>query len=265
MELDIGVIISALINFGIAAYVVVLLFSYRSYFWHKTEAIIIKSELKGEYDSDGDIMYGPEIEYEYTFDGKKYTNNYVSVAIGSSNNKSHSEHILGMFGKGWKVDVYVNPKQPTKSILAPGIRAQHLMLLVFLIFGLYFWVPAGWNFWGYVFDQNSVFYKEEIIPVTLDTSHNKDEIVQIIRNTIPSTKIKTVIRNKYSYLTPMAMDKGFQLKVKASPFSKSVQVVCSFRHETSVNYTKVVTKECTRLVNNELKKLNLNNKVNLLN
>lgn len=262
MEFDGGVVISAFINIAIAIYLLFLLFSYRSYLWHKTEAVITKSELKGIYDSDGDMMYGPEIEYEYFYDGRKYTNDYVSVAVGSSNIKSEAEQILGTYGKGWKVDVYVNPKKPSKSILAPGIRVHHLTLLGFLIFGLYFWVPAGWNFWSYVSDQNSTFYAEVVLPIELNVPKiKKIEVADTIRTNLLSSDIKEKIRREYNYITPMAMDEGFQLTVKEEFFSnstssKSVQLVCSFEHPTSRNYPKTITKVCHRLVEKELKKYN---------
>jgi uncharacterized protein DUF3592 len=260
MDFDGGVVISALINIAIAIYLLFLLFSYRSYLWHKTEAVITKSELKGTYDFDGDMMYGPEIEYEYFYDGRKYTNDYVSVAVGSSNIKSQAEQILGMYGKGWKVDVYVNPKKPYKSILAPGIRVHHLTLLGFLIFGFYFWVPAGWNFWSYVSDQNSTLYAEVMIPIELDAPKiEKLEIADSIRVKLLGNNIKIEIQKEYNYITPMAMDEGFQLTVKEEFLSSSksptaVQLVCSFEHPSSKNYPKTVTKACRRLVEKELKK-----------
>ncbi|XPF94894.1 DUF3592 domain-containing protein [Colwellia sp. RE-S-Sl-9] len=262
MEFDGGVVISALINIAIAIYLLFLLFSYRSYLWHKTEAVITKSELKGTYDSDGDMMYGPEIEYEYFYDGRKYINDYVAVAVGSSNIKSQAEDILGAYGKGWKVDVYVNPRKPSKSILAPGIRVHHLYLLGFLIFGFYFWVPAGWNFWSYVSSQNSNLYAEVMIPIELDAPKiEKLKVANSIRANLLGSDIKAKIQKEYNYITPMAMDEGFQLTVKEDFFSnskssKAVQLVCSFEHPSSKNYPKTVTKACHMLVEKELKKYN---------
>lgn len=126
-----------------------LLYSVRACFWKKVKGRITRSELH-EYEDDG-TMYEPKIEYEYSFNGKKYNNDYIAYAVGSTNRKSSAKYYLGFYGKGWDVIVYVNPSKPTKSVLAPGIRYQNLVLLFIFIFAIYFWVPVGWAMWPYLF------------------------------------------------------------------------------------------------------------------
>ncbi len=148
MEFDGKVFFSTVINAGILAYIIGMLYSLRSYLWCKVEGEITKSELSEEYD-DG-VMYKPIIEYIYKYKNKEYTNDYIAFAIPSTNSKSSAEHYLTYFGSGWKVNVYVNPKQPEKSVLARGIRYQNVTLLIILIFVTYFWVPVGWAMWQYI-------------------------------------------------------------------------------------------------------------------
>jgi hypothetical protein len=152
MEWNAGVFFSALINLLLVIYIGGVLRTFRAYFWDKAEGKITKSEIR-TYQDDGE-MYEPQIEYQYEYKGQAYTSSQIGFGSGSSNNiKSSAQYFIDRYCLGWDVTVYINPEKPSKSMLEPGIRWNHIGFLAIAVFSVYLWVPIGWPIWRYLYSQ----------------------------------------------------------------------------------------------------------------
>jgi hypothetical protein len=87
--------------------------------WSTTDGIIISSGIKESKDEDS-TTYEANVRYEYTIGEKRYSSNQVSFGQYGSSDPEHTQSIVRRYKKGQKVNVYVNPAHPDKSVLEPG-------------------------------------------------------------------------------------------------------------------------------------------------
>ena len=85
--------------------------------WERVDCNITKSKLVSSSSSDG-TTYRPEINYNYTYKGELYTSDSIDFSSGSSSSDRKAESkILKKFPKGEKRRCYVNPQNPSESVL----------------------------------------------------------------------------------------------------------------------------------------------------
>jgi len=103
----------------------------RIFFWKKTTGKIIKSHLKKDNSTLSYDTYLPDVEYEYTVKGKKFTGNKIFISDFESDRET-IQQLINKFPEGSTVTVFYNPFNPSESIL---LRSYHsgmfIQLLVF--------------------------------------------------------------------------------------------------------------------------------------
>lgn len=122
--------------------------------WQIVPATIETAELEKRR-SKNSYTYSAKAKYRYEFEGTSYSNNRVSLYPGSDNVGSFQEdtfrYLNDVRTRGEKVNCYVNPSNPSDSILNPEIRWG--MISFYLIFAFTFG-PIGYGtffaalFWG---------------------------------------------------------------------------------------------------------------------
>src|SRR5690606_35538149 len=102
--------------------------------WKPTQCTIVSSEVVG------DDTFRIDIQYDYEFDGNKYTGNRYSFFNFKTSGKAGKEKIAALFPPGGRTICYVNPDKPGESVLDRGLSWSVLWGL----FGLpFFLVGAG--------------------------------------------------------------------------------------------------------------------------
>jgi Protein of unknown function (DUF3592) len=63
--------------------------------------------------------YLPTIRYEYNFEGDRHENSMFKSLVTASSSRSSSERVIRRYPAGANVTVYVNPNNPSDSVLEP--------------------------------------------------------------------------------------------------------------------------------------------------
>ena len=119
--------------------------------WHSVPAQVDSATLQTHKSSKGGASYSVSTRYRYQVAGVEYTGNRASITTRADNIGSFQEQLgyrlQGAERTGEPVPVWVNPAQPSESIvdrsLRPGLLALQLGLaLVFGAFGgnIVFWM-----------------------------------------------------------------------------------------------------------------------------
>ncbi len=111
----------------------------KTFFFKKTEGVIVKSQVKKVENQISYDYYYPLIEYEYSVNGKKYKSDRIFLSKLESD-YSTVKKIVDKFPVGKKITIYYNPFNPEEAILKrnyhTGMFIQTLvffgMLSVFL-------------------------------------------------------------------------------------------------------------------------------------
>ncbi len=82
--------------------------------WGHIPGVVLESRIVNT--SEG---YLPSIRYEYNFEGDRHENTMFKSMVSTSNSRSPSERVIGRYPVGAKVTVYVNPNNPSDSVLEP--------------------------------------------------------------------------------------------------------------------------------------------------
>lgn len=88
--------------------------------WPKAEGRIIRSRVADWYDSDGDTMYGAQIEYAYIVDGYEYHGHEVKKGTPQTSSPDPQEKIVARYPRGAAVMVTYDPENITDAVLEPG-------------------------------------------------------------------------------------------------------------------------------------------------
>ena len=118
MRVIIGFFASLLLLFGIWA-ITLSIDHYRmtmaSGSWPAVEGEVVLSQIREE------INYGtlsrkksPEIRYEYTVDGNRYSSRTIKFGV------QPSHEIVSRYPENHKIKVYYNPDNPKQAVLIPG-------------------------------------------------------------------------------------------------------------------------------------------------
>jgi Protein of unknown function (DUF3592) len=92
--------------------------------------VIASSRVKVDSDSEG-TSYTPVIDYRYTAGGNQLTGN--TIRHGSFHVRpGEAYRLVEQFSAGSPVTVYYNPRQPSDSLLLPGLTSGHVFMVLFL-------------------------------------------------------------------------------------------------------------------------------------
>ena len=124
--------------------------------WHSVPAQVDSATLQSHKPSKGGTTYSVSTRYRYQVAGVEYTGDRASLTTRADNIGSFQEQLghrlQGAERTGEPVPVWVNPAQPTESIvdrsLRPGLLALQLGLaLAFGAFGGHLLVRMGRTMW----------------------------------------------------------------------------------------------------------------------
>jgi|SRR5882757_455375 len=93
--------------------------------WLKAPGFVVGAEVL--YDGE---MYYPSIRYEYNYCGAKFTGTKLKSALLQYNWRGPSERVVQRFPKDTRVEVYVNPDNPSEAVLEPGGTSGYIFIVV---------------------------------------------------------------------------------------------------------------------------------------
>ncbi len=109
---------------------------YQSNTWPVVQGIVVESDIQKNYSPKHGRVYKPDVNYQYTFKGVSYLGNRIHPINYSSDSISSVNKLLAKYPVDMDIEVFVNPKDPTKSLLESGAGYQAYLLLFFgLLFG----------------------------------------------------------------------------------------------------------------------------------
>jgi hypothetical protein len=102
--------------------------------WPQSQGKIVTSETKLQYVRQGTNEVLPVIWYKFTHEGKEYLTDHWRVGNFSIGSREDSEAITKKFQSGRNVTVFVNPRNPEKSVLENGVTVMSWIAVGFGIF-----------------------------------------------------------------------------------------------------------------------------------
>ena len=97
--------------------------------WSSASGKILESYIKEKVKEDR-IKYKPRVRYEFSYLGKVYQGrSLTSGARYGTRDKAHAEQLLEPYSVGAEVQVYFNPKKPSRNALAVNSQEPSLNFL----------------------------------------------------------------------------------------------------------------------------------------
>lgn len=91
---------------------------YQAQSWQPTKCGVLTSEVRTYEDSDGDT-YSVDITYSYLFNGVRYEGNQYDFGFGSSSGYKKKAEIVARHPPGAEILCFVDPEDPTSSVIHP--------------------------------------------------------------------------------------------------------------------------------------------------
>jgi hypothetical protein len=88
--------------------------------WPQAHGIIVTSSTRRQYVGKGQEEVLPIIEYEFDYGGKSVKSSHWRFGNYSLGNRESAEAIASRYAVGTPVTVFVNPREPTTSVLESG-------------------------------------------------------------------------------------------------------------------------------------------------
>lgn len=101
--------------------------------WNEVQATVVSSKVKS-HDSDDGTTYSPYIAYRYEIDGSEYFGDQYTFMGGSSSGRAGKAAIVRQYPKKHKFTIYVNPANPTESVINREPSPSLLFGLIPLVF-----------------------------------------------------------------------------------------------------------------------------------
>jgi hypothetical protein len=107
--------------------------------WHPTDAELLSHNLESHH-SDDSTTYQVKAKYRYSFAGNSYISERVAISQGSDNigsfHQDLSNRLSATQNQGGRMTVWVNPQQPSESLIDKTLRIplllfQSIFLVVF--------------------------------------------------------------------------------------------------------------------------------------
>ncbi|RKX37532.1 MAG: hypothetical protein DRP64_17030 [Verrucomicrobia bacterium] len=157
--------------------------------WNSVPATVISSKVKS-HDSDDGTTYSVYIAYRYEVGGVEYLGDKYTFMGGSSSGHESKTEIVRQYPEGRRFSVYVDPANPSESVIHREFTSMMLLGLIPLVFSI---VGIGIMVAGFRAKK-----------AKLDTKQAQEQIV-ILKGTSPAGKavgliIFTVIWNSVVFL-----------------------------------------------------------------
>jgi hypothetical protein len=100
--------------------------------WRKIKATVTASGL----DRESGVYY-PKIIYNYTVNGREFTDDNYTFCGAITNSKAHALAAVRANPVGKEIVVFVNPEEPARTVVVPGVHWSAYANVAFfvLIFG----------------------------------------------------------------------------------------------------------------------------------
>jgi len=102
--------------------------------WKSTPAEVRRSALRRHEGTDSEghrsVTWKIDILYAYEYDGQPYRSNRYSFFTGSSSGRNAKEEILRHYPPGKKIEVWVDPDDPTRAVINRNWSALQLFGLI---------------------------------------------------------------------------------------------------------------------------------------
>ncbi len=118
--------------------------------WGMVDGVVVESRRAistfSAYNDEGALFF-PLLKYKYTIDGKQYAGSLLyfgwwvhgvseeslEVKIRGPVNvgKEYADEVVQRFPEGSRIKVYVSPKNPSISVLEPGLHKEAVLLPLF--------------------------------------------------------------------------------------------------------------------------------------
>jgi Protein of unknown function (DUF3592) len=82
--------------------------------WIRSPGVVLESRILNTAEG-----YLPTIRYEYNFEGDRHENSMFKTMVITSSSRSPSERVMSRYPVGANVTVYVNPNNPSDSVMEP--------------------------------------------------------------------------------------------------------------------------------------------------
>jgi len=106
--------------------------------WVETPCKVLRAEVR-DHDSDDGTTYSAYILYQYEFEGQTYKSDRYDFLGGSSSGYKGKARVVAAYQSAGNPVCYVNPRNPSESILKRGFHAKLLLALFplpFLLVGV---------------------------------------------------------------------------------------------------------------------------------
>lgn len=111
--------------------------------WEPTPCTVVASAVDTQSDSDG-ATYRVDIAYRYRYGGRQYESNRYDFSVGSSSGREGKQAAVDRYQPGEACTCYVDPGDPSRSVLERGWHSGYWIGLVGLPFLL---AGAGGGIW----------------------------------------------------------------------------------------------------------------------
>jgi hypothetical protein len=103
--------------------------------WPQIEGVVVNSTIKKQQGSPyGAHQYIPIIDYEYSYEGKTYSSSKRRAGNYASGASEDAEAIHSRYPAGSRVKVFVDPRDPSNSVLEFGTTPLSWICIILGIF-----------------------------------------------------------------------------------------------------------------------------------
>jgi hypothetical protein len=102
--------------------------------WPQIDGTIVNSTIKKQSSRPGTCQYTPIIEYEYSYEDKTYSSSKRRAGNYASGVSADAEAICSRYPVGNQVKVYIDPEDPSNSVLEFGTTPLSWICIILGLF-----------------------------------------------------------------------------------------------------------------------------------
>jgi hypothetical protein len=107
--------------------------------WVKTPCVITSSRVESHAGDEGGTTYSIAMEYDYSYEGRPHHGNRYNFGLGSSSGRKGKQDVVDQYPAGSKRECFVNPLNPSESVINRNFTGGMwfgLIPLIFVLVGL---------------------------------------------------------------------------------------------------------------------------------
>jgi hypothetical protein len=133
--------------------------------WWPTTPVRITSSAVSTGVSNVGRWWQPELTYGYDVDGRAYHSNDIRFVMPPNYREDSAREIQAEYPEGTVTKAAYNPRNPSQSVLQPGIPAG---LWWRGLIPLFFWTLAGYIFYEILYPERRVLLLPDVEPAVQD-------------------------------------------------------------------------------------------------